>query len=59
MGTVCCEAYTGTYVSERMALLKNGERKSDRRQGTWHGPDVYGTANRGGKLASENRSNEA
>lgn len=59
MGTVCCEAYRGTYASERMALLKNGERKSDRRQGTRHGPDVYGTANRGGKLASENRSNEA
>lgn len=59
MGTVCCEAYRGTYVSGRMALLKNGERKSDRRQGTWHGPDVYGTANRGGKLANENRSNEA
>lgn len=47
------------HLCERMALLKNAERKSDRRQGTWNGPDVYGTANRGGKLASENRSNEA
>ncbi len=47
------------HLCERMALLKNAERKSDRRQGTRNGPDVYRTANRGGKLASENRSNEA
>lgn len=54
-----CALRCKTAPMKRMALLKNAELKSDRRQGTQNSPDVYGTANRGRKLVSENRSNEA
>lgn len=60
MKTVRSGACTSNAAMEEMPQFKNadGGRKTDRRQGTHRSPDVHGTANRGGKLASENRSNE-